>query len=58
MRTARLEMIVSHFERDVLTFHIANERGHTEVVSPVKLAALDSLAWRHVTNLRRAAESG
>lgn len=32
-----------------------DDRGHTEVASRVKFTALDSLAWRHVTSLRRAA---
>lgn len=53
---AQLEMTVSHFERDVFTLHVADERGHTEVASRVEFAALDNLAWRHIATLRRAAE--
>jgi len=48
------ELTVSHCERDVFILHIANERGNTEVVSPVKFEELDRVARKHIENLRRA----
>jgi hypothetical protein len=51
--SSRYELTVSHSERDVFILHIANERGNTEVVSPVKFNELDRAAWKHVENLRR-----
>jgi hypothetical protein len=52
--SSRYELTVSHSERDVFILHIANERGNTEVVSPVKFNELDRVAWKHIENLRRA----
>jgi hypothetical protein len=52
--SSRYELTVSHCERDVFILHIANERGNTEVVSPVKFDELDRAAWKHIENLRRA----
>src|SRR5688572_14802946 len=51
--SSRYELTVSHSERDVFILHIANERGNTEVVSPVKFNELDRAAWKHIENLRR-----
>jgi hypothetical protein len=52
--SSRYELTVSHCERDVFILHIANERGNTEVVSPVRFSELDRVAWKHIENLRRA----
>jgi hypothetical protein len=52
--SSRYELTVSHCERDIFILHIANERGNTEVVSPVKFNELDRVAWKHIENLRRA----
>ena len=52
--SSRYELTVSHCERDVFLLHIANERGNTEVVSPVRFDELDRIAWKHIENLRRA----
>jgi hypothetical protein len=54
IESSRYELTVSHSERDVFILHIANERGNTEVVSPVKFNELDRAAWKHIENLRRA----
>src|SRR5687768_10495289 len=35
LASSRYELTVSHCDRDVFILHIANERGNTEVVSPV-----------------------
>lgn len=51
--SSRYELTVSHTERDVFLLHIANQRGNTEVVSPVKFDELDRAAWMHVEHLRR-----
>jgi len=56
--SSRYELTVSHCERDVFILHIANERGNTEVVSPVKFEELDRVAWKHIENLRRASARG
>lgn len=50
------ELTISHFERDIFSVHIADERGHTEVESRARLPMLDSTTWKHVTALRRAAD--
>lgn len=52
--SSRYELTVSHCERDVFLLHIANERGNTEVVSPVRFDELDRVAWKHIENLRRS----
>ena len=49
----RYELTVSHFERDVFILHIANQRGNTELVSPVKFNDLDHVTWKHVERFRR-----
>ena len=52
--SSRYELTVSHCERDVFLLHIANERGNTEVVSPVRFDELNHVAWKHIENLLRA----